>query len=89
MCLETFFEAKIQKKREQELRAYGRYCDIRNICSAIYFNSGVILSTVLFLLLDKKSLDLGSVFSTLTLLGYIFNFSVYYSNWAIEALVSL
>ena len=28
------------------------------------------------------------MFSTLALLGYIFNFSVYYSNWAIEALNS-
>jgi ABC-type bacteriocin/lantibiotic exporter with double-glycine peptidase domain len=34
-------------------------------------------------------LELGKVFSTLTLLGYIFNFSVLYSNWAIEALNSL
>lgn len=73
----------------QELKAYSKYCDIKNICSAIYFNSGVILSSLLFLLVDKNSLDLGSVFSTLALLGYIFNFSVYYSNWAIEALNSL
>ena len=34
-------------------------------------------------------MELGKVFSTLTLLGYIFNFSVLYSNWAIEALNSL
>ena len=34
-------------------------------------------------------LELGKVFSTLALLGYIFNFSICYSNYAIEALYTL
>jgi hypothetical protein len=34
-------------------------------------------------------LELGKVFSTLALLGYIFNFSIVYSNYAIEAVYSL
>ena len=38
---------------------------------------------------DKNSLDLGKVFSTLALLGYIFNFSILYSNYAMEALYAL
>lgn len=88
-CLESLFVSKIEQIRRSELSAFGKYCDIRLICSAIYFNSGVILSTLLFLLVDKETLDLGKVFSTLTLLGYIFNFSVLFSNYAIEALNSL
>ena len=85
-CLQQFFVTKIEGKRRSELGAYGKYCDIKNICSAIYFNSGVILSTLLFLLVDRSLLDLGKVFSTLSMLGYIFNFSVNFSNLAIEAL---
>jgi hypothetical protein len=42
-----------------------------------------------FLLADKESLELGKVFSTLALLGYIFNFSIVYSNFAIESLYAL
>lgn len=38
---------------------------------------------------DKDRLDLGKVFSTLALLGYIFNFSIMFSNLAIEKLFSL
>ena len=34
-------------------------------------------------------MELGKVFSTLALLGYIFNFSILYSNYAIEAIYSL
>ena len=43
----------------------------------------------MFLLADKESLELGKVFSTLALLGYIFNFSIVYSNFAIESLYAL
>jgi hypothetical protein len=39
--------------------------------------------------LDAEALELGKVFSTLSLLGYIFNFSVLYSNYAVEALFQL
>ena len=35
---------------------------------------------------DPATLELGKVFSTIALLGYVFNFSVLYSNYAIEAL---
>ena len=39
--------------------------------------------------MDKSTLDLGKVFSTLALLGYIFNFSILYSNYAIESLFAM
>lgn len=68
---------------------FSKYCDIKNVCAAIYFNSGVILSSLVFLLADSETLELGKVFSTLALLGYIFNFSILYSNYAIESLYSL
>jgi hypothetical protein len=44
---------------------------------------------MIFLFVDKDKLELGKVFSTLALLGYIFNFSILYSNYAIEAVYSL
>ena len=75
--------------RAKELDAFSSYCDIKNICAAIYFNAGVIISALVFLLADKSTLELGKVFSTLALLGYIFNFSILYSNYAIESLYSL
>lgn len=76
----------MDETRGAEIKAYGYYCDIKNICSAIYFNAGVIISSLVFLLASKESLELGKVFSTLALLAYIFNFSVTYSNYAVEAL---
>ena len=63
---------------------FSKYCNIKNICGAIYFNAGIIISALVFLLVDKDRLDLGKVFSTLALLGYIFNFSIMFSNLAIE-----
>ena len=75
--------------RAKELDAFSSYCDIKNICAAIYFNAGVIISALVFLLADKSTLELGKVFSTLALLGYIFNFSILYSNYAVESLYSL
>lgn len=44
---------------------------------------------MIFLFANKEELELGKVFSTLALLGYVFNFSILYSNYAIEALYSL
>lgn len=85
-CLETFFDLEIMKRRNQEISVFGRYCNIRIISGALYFNAGIILSTILFLMVDTNMLALGKVFSTLALLGYIFNFSVLFSNYAIEAL---
>jgi len=41
------------------------------------------------LLVERDTLELGKVFSTLSMLGYIFNFSVNFSNLAIEALNSI
>lgn len=49
----------------------------------------MIISAFVFLLADKETLELGKVFSTLALLGYIFNFSILYSNFAIESLYTL
>lgn len=71
------------------MHAFSRYCDIKNGCGAIYYNAGAIISAFLFLLADKESLELGKVLSTLALLGYIFNFSIVYSNFAIESLYAL
>lgn len=62
---------------------------MKNGCSAIYYNAGVIISAFVFLIADKDTLELGKVFSTLALLGYIFNFSILYSNYAIESLYAL
>ncbi|CDW76184.1 multidrug resistance-associated protein 4 isoform x3 [Stylonychia lemnae] len=87
--LEKVFIQKINKTREQELRVYSSYINLKNLCSSIYQNAGVIISSLIFLLADKQTLELGKVFSTLALVGYIFNFSVLYSNYAIEAIYSL
>ena len=59
----------MDETRGAEIKAYGYYCDIKNICSAIYFNAGVIISSLVFLLASKESLELGKVFSTLALLA--------------------
>ena len=71
------------------MSAFSLYCDIKNGSSAIYYNAGVIISAFVFLLADKETLELGKVFSTLALLGYIFNFSIVNSNYAIESLYAL
>lgn len=68
---------------------YKQYVNIKQICSALYFNAGVIMSSIIFIFADPATLDLGKVFSTIALLGYIFNFSVLYSNYAIEALYTI
>lgn len=68
---------------------FSKYVIIKQICSALYFNAGVIISSLIFIFADPATLELGKVFSTIALLGYVFNFSVLYSNYAIEALYSL
>lgn len=85
-CLEPFFNSQLKEIRAREISIFTTYCDIRIISSSLYFNSGIILSTALFLSVDRDILELGKVFSTLALLGYVFNFSVLFSNYAIEAL---
>ena len=65
---------------------FGKYVNIKQICSAIYFNAGVIISNFIFIFADPDKLELGKVFSTIALLGYIFNFSILYSNYALEAI---
>ena len=87
--LEPIFAQRIDEVRGLELKAFSKYCDIKNGCGAIYYNAGVIISAFVFLLADKETLELGKVFSTLALLGYIFNFSILYSNYAIESLYTL
>ena len=87
--LEPLYARRIDHVRGQELSAFSRYCDVKNGCSAIYYNAGVIISAFVFLLADKETLELGKVFSTLALLGYIFNFSIVNSNYAIESLYAL
>ena len=71
------------------MRIYGRYVNIKQICNSLYVNSGVIMSSAIFLFADPKTLDLGKVFSTIALLGYVFNFSVLFSNFALEALYTI
>lgn len=75
--------------RAQEISSFTSYVNIKNICAAIYANAGTLISSLIFLFADKALLDLGKVFSTLALLGYVFNFSIVYSNYAIEALYQL
>ena len=87
--LEPIYAYRVDQARREELKFYSRYCDIKKCCCAIYYNAGVIISALVFLLADKDTLKLGKVFSTLALLGYIFNFSILYSNFAIESLNSL
>ena len=87
--LEGQCSERIDEIRSQELSSFSKYCNIKNVCGAIYFNAGVIISALVFLIVDKDSLELGKVFSTLALLGYIFNFSICYSNYAIESLYAL
>jgi hypothetical protein len=87
--LEQFYAEKVDAIRAKELASFSLYCHIKNICSSIYFNAGVIISAMIFMIVDKSTLDLGKVFSTLALLGYIFNFSICYSNYAIESLYTL
>lgn len=87
--LERLYADRINEIRAGELEAYSTYCWIKQICSSIYFNAGVIISSLVFMLAEKNTLELGKVFSTLALLGYIFNFSILYSNYAIEALYAL
>mmetsp|Transcript_4432 Transcript_4432/g.6536 ORF Transcript_4432/g.6536 Transcript_4432/m.6536 type:complete len:80 (-) Transcript_4432:2848-3087(-) len=71
------------------MEIFGRYVNIKQICSAIYFNAGVIISSIIFIFADPMTLELGKVFSTIALLGYIFNFSVLYSNYALEAIYTI
>ena len=87
--LEPLFAHRIDQIRAEELKAFSRYADFKTGTSAIYFNAGVIISGIVFLIADKDTLELGKVFSTLALLGYIFNFSIVNSNYAIESLFSL
>ena len=87
--LESLYVQRVDEAREKELGAFSTYCNIKNICAAIYFNAGIIISALVFLLVDKSTLDLGKVFSTLALLGYIFNFRILYSNYAIESLFAM
>lgn len=86
---EHIFAEKIGVVRAQELESFTSYVNIKNICGAIYANAGVLISSLIFLFADSSLLELGKVFSTLALLGYIFNFSIVYSNYAVEAVYQL
>lgn len=86
---ENTYIGKITRIRDVELDMFGTYINIKNICSAIYANASILISSMIFLMADKNSLELGKVFSTLALLGYIFNFSILYSNYAIESIYCL
>lgn len=86
---ENEYVHQINQIRSTEMGVYGRYVNIKQICSALYINAGVIISSLIFIFADPATLELGKVFSTIALLGYVFNFSVLYSNYAVEALYSL
>ena len=47
------------------------------------------MATIIFIFADPDKLELGKVFSTIALLGYVFNFSILYSNYAIEAIYTI
>ena len=80
---------KIGEVRALETNIYGRYVNLKQVCTALYFNAGVIMSSAIFIFADPKTLELGKVFSTIALLGYVFNFSVLYSNYALEAIYTI
>ena len=86
---ENQYIKKIIEIRTHEMQIYGQYVNIKQVCSALYFNAGVIISAIIFSCADPATLGLGKVFSTMALLGYVFNFSVLYSNYAIEALYTI
>ena len=86
---ENVYIQKIGEVRNHEMRIYGRYVNLKQVCTALYFNAGVIMSSAIFIFADPETLELGKVFSTIALLGYVFNFSVLYSNYAIEALYTI
>lgn len=86
---ESKYIKKIGELRTLEMNIYGRYVNIKQICSSLYFNSGVIMATIIFIFADPEKLELGKVFSTIALLGYVFNFSILYSNYAIEAIYTI
>ena len=71
------------------MKLYGRYVNLKQVCTALYFNAGVIMSSAIFIFADPSTLELGKVFSTIALLGYVFNFSVLYSNYALEAIYTI
>jgi len=71
------------------MRVYNKYVMIKQICSALYNNAGVIISSIIFMCADPDTLSMGKVFSTIAMLGYVFNFSILYSNYAIEALYTI
>jgi hypothetical protein len=48
-----------------------------------------MISCIIFMSTNKQKLNLGNVFSTIALLGYVFNFSVLYANFAIEAIYTI
>lgn len=64
---------------------YTKYVVQKQICSSIYFNAGTLISCLIFLFTDKQKLELGKALATIALLGYVFNFSVIYSDFALEA----
>lgn len=86
---ENVYIKRIGEVRSAEMQLYGRYVNLKQICSALYFNAGVIMASAIFIFADPRKLDLGKVFATIALLGYVFNFSVLYSNYALEALYTI
>ena len=88
MCEQLHID-KVNEVRSKEMEIYGKYVNIKQVCSAIYFNAGTIISGFIFICTEKSKLELGSVFSTIALLGYVFNFSVLFSNYAIESIYTI
>ena len=46
----------VKEVRAEEISTFGLYVNIKQICSSIYFNSGVIISSVIFLFAEPESL---------------------------------
>jgi len=86
---ENIYIKRIGEVRSKEMHLYAKYVNLKQISTALYFNAGVIMASAIFIFADPETLDLGKVFSTIALLGYVFNFSVLYSNYALEALYTI
>ena len=71
--LEYLFTQRIDATRKLELDAFSQYCDIKNICGAIYFNAGIIISALVFLLVDKNYFNFGASKKMLPNFKDIFN----------------
>ena len=51
--LEPLYSLRISEIRRKELKSFALYCDIKNVLSAVYFNAGILISALVFLIVSK------------------------------------